>query len=120
MIHILLIDDDPVEGRLLEAFLLRRFGAGAYALTHARRLEDGLRALHAQRFDHVLLDNRLEPFCDYRQTLPIVRMYARGTEPIVVSASLMDACFEELGAYGAPAVVDKFRLRERIQGGLLG
>ena len=120
MITVLLIDDDPVEAKLLSAFLRRRFGESDYELVHAFGLEQGLRALMARRFDHVLLDNRLPPFCDYRQTLPIIRMYAHGVEPIVVSASLMDQCFDELEQYGAPAVIDKMRLRERIHAGLLG
>ena len=120
MVHVLLIDDDPVEAKLLDAFLQRRFGPDDYALTCASGLSEGLCALRTRRFDHVLLDNRLPPFRDYRQTLPIVRLYARGTEPIVVSASVIDDCFEELDRYGDPAVIDKFRLRERIQAGLLG
>ena len=120
MTKVLLIDDDPVEAKLLAAFLRRRFGADEYRLVHAHALDQGLRALQRDRFDHVLLDNRLPPFDDYRQTLPIVRMHARGVEPILVSASLMDRCFEELADYGAPQVIDKFRLRERVQGGLLG
>lgn len=120
MVTVLLIDDDLVEAKLLSAFLRRRFGEGDYELVHAFGLEEGLRALMSRRFDHVLLDNRLPPFCDYRETLPIVRTYSRGVEPIVVSASLMDQCFDELPLYGAPAVVDKMALRERIHAGLLG
>lgn len=120
MVTVLLIDDDPVEAKLLQAFLERRFGPDDYELEHAFDLSDGLRALRERRFDHVLLDNRLPPFCDFRQTLPVVRQYAKGTEPILVSASLIDECFGELEHFGDPAVIDKFRLRERIEGGLFG
>lgn len=120
MVTVLLIDDDAVEAKLLAAFLRRRFGGKDYELVHAFGLEEGLRALTTRRFDHVLLDNRLPPFCDYRETLPIVRMHANGAELTLVSASLMDQCFDELPLYGAPAVVDKMALRDSIHAGLLG
>lgn len=120
MCRVLLIDDDPIEAKLLSAFLRSRYDEAAYEVTHAIGLEEGLRALQRQTFDYILLDNRLPPFRDYRQTLPTVRLFSRGVEPIVVSASTIDACFGEAGAFGDPAVIDKFHLKASIQGGLLG
>ena len=121
VVTVLLIDDDPVEAKLLHAFLQSRFGDG-FEMVHVWDLTEALTVLDGRRFDHVLLDNRLPPFADYRETLPVLRGHASAPEPIIVSASLQDRCFEaeETASHGAPAVIDKFALRERIAAGLLG
>ena len=121
VVTVLLIDDDPVEAKLLHAFLEQRFG-DAFEMVHVWDLEEALVALDGRRFDHVLLDNRLPPFADYRETLPVLRGHAAAPEPIIVSASVRDRCFEaeETESHGGPAIVDKFALRGAIAAGLLG
>ena len=118
MVTVLLIDDDPIEAKLLRAYLEARFGED-FEMTHAYGLDEALTLLGARRFDHVLLDNRLPPFTDYRETLPRLRAGAPHAEPILVSASPRDA-WCEAPAEGAPPVIDKFALRQHIEAGLLG
>ena len=121
VVKVLLIDDDPVEAKLLRAFLESRFGQD-FEMVHVWDLADALAMLDGRDFDHVLLDNRLPPFADYRETLPVLRGHATAPEPIIVSASVRDRCFEaeETESHGDPAVVDKFALRGAIAAGLLG
>ena len=118
MSRVLLIDDDPLEAKLLAAFLHRRFGE-AFRLVHVRLLEDGLALLEREAFDAVLLDNRLPPFSDFRETLPRLRAATRGVEPIIVSSSLRDPCFQRWGAIPEAPVVDKLHLGDAIEEGLL-
>lgn len=117
-VAVLLIDDDPIEAKLLDAFLRQRFGE-AFALTYTASLEAAIELLAAQRFDHVLLDNRLPPYRDHRETLPMLKGHTRDAETIVVSASPDGVLGEGAGPPTAP-FIDKFELRRAIGDGLLG
>ena len=119
MRRILLIDDDPVEAKLLAAFLRQRFDE-AFDLVHVQKLGDAVIALRCIAFDAVLLDNRLPPYRDFRETLPVLRQAMRGDEPIIISSSLHDPCFSEADLLGEAPVVDKLHLNAKIGAGLLG
>ncbi|NCJ06275.1 response regulator [Synechococcales cyanobacterium C] len=53
-LHLLLIEDNPADVRLFQAFLQE--SATPFILTHVERLQPALACLHQQNFDVVLLD----------------------------------------------------------------
>ncbi len=80
--HILLVEDDPSMGFLLEEFLLM----AGYDVTLCKDGQEGLRAFRAGKFDLCLLDVMLpmiDGFClgeqirKYRKDLPIIFLTAR-------------------------------------------
>ena len=54
-IHLLLIEDNPGDARLLRA-LLQETGSSQFELVHAERFSEALTRLSERRFDVVLLD----------------------------------------------------------------
>lgn len=119
MVSVLLIDDDYVERMLVDSFLNNRYGH-AYSLRWADSLEASKTMLEKNRFDVVLLDNRLKRDQNFRETLPQVAARANGSKIYVISTCTEDVPESESRRGGAAAVVNKFALSERIAAGMLG
>lgn len=118
MTCVLLIDDDDIQARLLRAFLEMRYGA-RHRLRHARGVRDARAALREERFDAVLLDNRLGFEGDIRRTLPRLRDALAGTRVLVISASADDPHLRSAHEHGVERVIDKYDLRDEIDAGLV-
>jgi signal transduction histidine kinase/DNA-binding NarL/FixJ family response regulator len=80
-IHVLLIEDNPGDARLLRA-LLQETGSSQFELVHAERFSDALTRLSERRFDVVLLDLSL-PDAQGIETISRLGGQADGT-PIVI------------------------------------
>ncbi len=86
-IHVLLIEDNPGDARLLRA-LLQETGSSQFELVHAERFSDALTRLSERRFDVVLLDLSL-PDAQGIETISRLGGQADGT-PIVILTGLND------------------------------
>src|SRR5437867_1249757 len=86
-IKVLLIEDSPVDSRLLE-LLLTESTTSQFELTHAERLAEGLQRLSTERFDVVLSDLTL-PDCHGFESFQRLHTQAPNT-PIVVLSGVDD------------------------------
>lgn len=84
-IHVLLIEDNPGDVRLLRE-LLGNTGAGAFVLTQVDRLAAGIRHLEERAIDVILLDLSL-PDSQGTETLLNIHAAARGVPIVVMTAT---------------------------------
>ena len=109
--HILLVDDDPAENVILSA-LTRKVASYAITLHYVETVEAALDFIRASGapLDMILMDNRLQPQADFRQTVPALRR-AGYIGPIgVISSSISDAYFQKIEDYGVDFRIDKAEL----------
>ncbi|WVT73868.1 response regulator [Sinorhizobium chiapasense] len=105
--HILLVDDDPTENLILRA-LIRKVSNIAIELHYCQTMEDALEFLRSGKaVSMILLDNRLHPQLDFRETVPALRHQGYIGPIGVISASLADPYFQNLEEYGADFRIDK-------------
>ena len=110
-VHILLVDDDPAENVILSA-LMRKVTSYAITLDYVETVEAALEFIRASgvRLDMILMDNRLQPQADFRETVPELRR-AGYIGPIgVISSSISDAYFQKIDDYGVDFRIDKAEL----------
>ena len=119
MISVLLVDDDHISFKLLDAFLTARFSS-AFRCVHAATLEAATERLKRESFDVVFLDNRLHCGRDVRHTMPLLSRWVKRARLFVISACTEDSSLRDARSMGACEVIDKFELRQRIADGLLG
>jgi two-component system sensor histidine kinase UhpB len=87
---LLLVEDNPVDARLIREYL-KEAPSGSFQLQHAARLEEALECLRRETFDLVLLDFGL-PDSQGMETLSRVQM-AGAKPPIVALTGLDDQAF---------------------------
>ena len=110
-VHILLVDDDPAEDAILRA-LVRKVASYSIELHYVETIEAALGFIRAAeaRLDMILMDNRLEPQADFRETVPALRR-AGYIGPIgVISSSIDAAYFQAIDDYGVDFRIDKAEL----------
>ena len=110
-VHILLVDDDPTENIILGA-LMRKVASYAITLHSVETVDDALGFIRASGvpLDMILMDNRLQPQADFRETVPELRR-AGYIGPIgVISSSISDAYFQKIDDYGVDFRIDKAEL----------
>ncbi|HSA62837.1 MAG TPA: PAS domain S-box protein [Nitrospiraceae bacterium] len=113
--RILLIEDNPVDIRLLQEYLPREGGTtGGFQITHAEHLAEGIERLAEGGFDAVLLGLSL-PDSQGMKTLVQMRAAAKGV-PIVVLTSIED---ETLGVQLIQAGAQDFLVKGQVTGSLL-
>lgn len=118
MTKVLLIDDDPIEHKLFETYMIKEFGED-YELLEAQTLDQGLEEIVADDFDGVFVDNRLKPFSSYRETLPTLLGKQIQSKVYLISActtDLQDALIE----FPISGILNKFDIKNAIGDGLLG
>jgi PAS domain S-box-containing protein len=112
-IRILLVEDNPVEARLLLG-LLRDTPAGRVKIEHVDRLGAALERLSADHFDVLLLDLGLP---DQQGLETLVRAHAQAPKvPIVVLTGLDD---EALAVKAVRAGAQDYLVKGRVDGELL-
>ncbi|OCP04875.1 MULTISPECIES: response regulator [unclassified Ensifer] len=105
--HILLVDDDPAENLILRA-LIRKVSNVDIQLHYCQTMESALEFLRSgEPVSMILLDNRLKPQADFRETVPALRHHGYIGPIGVISASLTDPYFQNLEEYGADFRIDK-------------
>lgn len=110
-VHILLVDDDPAENLILSA-LMRKVSSYAITLHYVETVEDALGFIRSSSaaLDMVLMDNRLQPQADFRETVPELRRNGYIGPVGVISSSISDAYFQKIDDYGVDFRIDKAEL----------
>lgn len=110
-VHILLVDDDPAENVILSA-LMRKVTTFAIKLDYAETVEAALDFIRASgvQLDMILMDNRLQPQADFRETVPELRRNGYIGPIGVISSSISDAYFQKIDDYGVDFRIDKAEL----------
>jgi len=111
-IHILLIEDNPGDARLIREFLAEN-GGGRFHLEWAERLEEGLRHLDAGHIDLVLLDLSL-PQSTGLDTLAVVLAHAPRVPTIVLTVLDDVAVAVEAVRRGAQDYLVKSQIDSRL------
>lgn len=105
-VRILLIDDDPDEFRLLKRTLNEVKGP-LIELAYVGDIASAVSHLKANSIDIVLLDNRLLPNNDFRETAPQLRK-AGYVGPIgIISSDISDSYFQKFPEFGADFRISK-------------
>ena len=118
MLNILLVDDDPIEFRLIDRMMKDAY-EGEFVLRYADSLEKAEVILKTQQTDIVLLDDKLNNGRTAVDSVPALKNI-NDTVPMILISSNIDAVYLKdkviLDVYD---IVDKFHLRKRIGDGLL-
>ncbi|OLP55143.1 hypothetical protein BJF92_17280 [Rhizobium rhizosphaerae] len=108
--HILLVDDDPAE-KLIIGNVLRKVQNIAIDLHYCQTIEEALDYVQSGApVSLILMDNRLQPQADFRETVPVLRQKGYIGPVGVISASLSDPYFQTFEDYGADFRIDKAEL----------
>ncbi len=109
-IHILLVDDDPAENLILRG-LIKKVTAIKIELHYCETIDDALAFITSGKpVSIVLMDNRLQPQRDFRETVPAMRQSGFIGPIGVISSSLADPYFQNFEEYGADFRLDKAEL----------
>lgn len=105
-VRLLFVDDEVIEFRSLKK-TMAALTEPVVVMDYAQSVQDALAKLKSDAFDLILLDNRLLPNADFRETVPKLR--ASGyTGPIgVVSMDVSDGYFQQFQDYGVDFRVGK-------------
>ncbi|MBB5533941.1 response regulator [Rhizobium giardinii] len=109
-IHILLVDDDPAENLIMRG-LMKRVSSAEIHLHYCETIEAALDFITSGKLvSMVLMDNRLQPQADFRETVPAMRQQGFIGPIGVISSSLADPYFQKFEEYGADFRIDKAEL----------
>lgn len=110
-INILLVDDDPAENVILRA-VMRKVSDFGVTLHYVETVEAALEFIRAgnPKLDLILMDNRLHPQADFRETVPELRQNGYIGPIGVISSSISDAYFQSIDDYGVDFRIDKGEL----------
>lgn len=119
MLNILLIDDDPVEFRLIKR-ILKDCCKQPFVLRCSETLEKAVIILRTQKTDIVLLDDKLNHGLTAKDSVPVIKKIKDSVPLIVISSNIDAAYLRDKTILDVYDIVDKFHLRKRINEGLLG
>ncbi|MBB3132404.1 CheY-like chemotaxis protein [Rhizobium pisi] len=105
-VKVLFVDDEFIEFRALKK-KIADLSEPVVELEYSQSIGDALEKVRAARFDLILLDNRLMPNADFRDTVPELRGIGY-TGPIgVVSTDISGGYFQEFPNYGVDFRIGK-------------
>ena len=105
-IHVLLVDDDPNENLILQR-LFRKLTTPTISLEYVGDISKAVECVSHSPIDIVLLDNRLLPNNDFRETVPQLRAVGY-TGPIgIISSDVSGPYFQSFAEYGADFRIGK-------------
>lgn len=105
-VNVLFVDDEFIEFRSLKKKIADQTEPQVN-LDYAQSVDDALAKLGDVKFDLILLDNRLLPNSDFRESVPKLRGSGY-TGPIgVVSTDVSDGYFQQFPEYGVDFRVGK-------------
>ncbi|MBP1861942.1 response regulator [Rhizobium herbae] len=109
-IHILLVDDDPAENLIMRG-VMKKVSSAEIHLHYCETIDDALDFIKSGKpVSMVLMDNRLQPQADFRETVPAMRQQGFIGPIGVISSSLADPYFQKFEEYGADFRIDKAEL----------
>jgi CheY-like chemotaxis protein len=107
VVRIMLIDDDPAEEMIFRA-QMKKVVNYDIEMSYAAGIEKAVEMfLSGVAVDMVLLDNRLGPGEDFRESAPKLRQSGYIGPIGVISSSLTDPYFQAFQEYGADFRIDK-------------
>lgn len=107
VVKIMLIDDDPAEELIFRA-QMKKVVAYDIEMLYAVGIENAVEQFNnGAHVDLVLLDNRLGPGEDFRESVPRLRQTGYIGPIGVISSSLTDPYFQSFAEYGADFRIDK-------------
>lgn len=109
-LHILLIDDDPIEHRIFRKFLESGQNSPAN-LSCCSDINTATARLKENSFDYVFLDDRLSPFTSLLETLPLIQEYIQEAKIIAISSSLDSPHLTSAEKTGVARIIDKNDLK---------
>jgi len=105
-VKVLFVDDEFIEFRALKK-KIADLSEPAVEVEYSQSIGDALETIRLARFDLILLDNRLLPNADFRETVPELRGIGY-TGPIgVVSTDISGGYFQEFRNYGVDFRIGK-------------
>jgi DNA-binding NarL/FixJ family response regulator len=111
-VRVLFVDDEFVEFRSLKK-KIANLAELAIDVEYSQSIGDAIEKVKASQFDLILLDNRLMPNADFRQTVPELRGIGY-TGPIgVVSTDITDGYFQQFPEYGVDFRIGKDEIDAR-------
>lgn len=105
MANVLVVDDNSHQHELFRCYALH---LGDVFLSHAHSLDEAVERLSNMAVELILLDNRIPPYSDYRETVPQLRSAGYQGKIIVISADINDRVFGAIKKHTVDTVVDKF------------
>ncbi|WP_083198418.1 response regulator [Pararhizobium polonicum] len=109
-IHILLVDDDPAENLIMRS-VMKKVSSADIHLHYCETIDAALDFITSGKpVSMVLMDNRLQPHADFRETVPALRQHGFIGPIGVISASLADPYFQTFEEYGVDFRIDKAEL----------
>jgi CheY-like chemotaxis protein len=109
-LHILLIDDDPIEHRIFRK-LLESGQNSQTKLSCCSDINTAIAFLKENSFDYIFLDDRLSPFTSLLETLPQIREYLQEAKTIAISSSLDSPHLTSAKEIGVDEIIDKNDLK---------
>ena len=111
-VKVLFVDDEFVEFRSLKK-KIANLSEPAIDVEYSQSIGDALEKVKGSQFDLILLDNRLLPNADFRETVPELRGIGY-TGPIgVVSTDITDGYFQQFPEYGVDFRIGKDEIDAR-------
>ncbi len=109
-VHILLVDDEPAENLIMRG-VMKKVSSAEIHLHYCETIDAALDFLKSGKpVSMVLMDNRLQPQADFRETVPAMRQQGFIGPIGVISSSLADPYFQKFEEYGADFRIDKAEL----------
>lgn len=102
---VLLIDDNSLQHELFSCYAST---ANMIDISHAFCLEDGLTKINEENPDVILLDNRLVPFQNFKETIPQIRASGYEGRIVVISSDVDGITKQEMTDYSVFSCIDKF------------
>lgn len=102
--RILVVDDNSHQHELFRCY---SSVANDIELEHAMTLDEALDIIAERAPSIIFLDNRLEPFDDFRETVPRIRERGFDGRIVVLSADVDTNAFKEINRFTVHSYLDK-------------
>jgi len=114
---VLYLDDDEIDRTLMQMHVKRHLKGGV-ELQLAETICEARDALASGSFDYLVIDNRIPPVQDYRETLDLLDLGGFSGRIVVVSSETRFDCFDSRCDPRVHCVTDKSDLSKAIRDGL--
>lgn len=101
----MLVDDNSHQHELFNCYAMF---SDTVKLTHANSIEETLSCIVDDKFDVILLDNRLVPFDSFTETVPQIRSKGYNGRIVVISADIASIVPEKAREHRVYKCLDKF------------
>lgn len=107
--NVLLIDDDIEELALIQR-VFRAFTQDPVRIDHAYKCSDAVKQLHQNRYDLVLLDNRLSGHISAEFSAPFILSALNESTVAIISGDIDQPYLKDPDSLGVDFIVDKAKI----------